>query len=76
MSNAIKYLNEMAFEKKNLGKRQMNTENFADFNLNENSMDMDNMIIEFGCNKTTFDNDKFNDPIVTLKNKSLTWNKR
>jgi len=76
MSNAIKYLNEMAFEKKTLGKRQINTENFGDFNLNENSMDMDKMIIELGCNKTFLDNDKLNDPFVTLKNKSLTGNKR
>jgi SHAQKYF class myb-like DNA-binding protein len=76
MSNAIKYLNEMAFEKKTLGRRQMNTENFVDFNFNENSFDMENMIIEFNYNKFPLYSDKVYENFVPLKNKTLTGIKR
>jgi len=59
MSNAIRCLNEMAFEKKNLGKRQISTENFADFNFNENSFDMENMFIELNYNKLSLNEKAF-----------------
>ena len=73
MSNAIKYLNEMAFEKKSLGKRQISSDNFADFNFNENSFDMEKMIIELNYNKLSLNEKAYeNNNGVTIKNRTFS----
>ncbi len=73
MKKAIKYLNEMAFEKKSLGKRQINTDNIVEFNFNENSYDIDNMSLDLNCNKLWVSNKQH---VNNFKNIAFTALKR